>query len=269
MSNSKASLFPSISLLALILSVTAIFLQQQSNPSATTPSQQTTSSSDTSKLQMKFSQLRNEVKQLQERLDSIESTSAKSEITGARSRGSNSSASQLLDELHDGNQSTDGSDKSVSALLGEDLTRDERLLAAVEAVMEERGVEYTQAALRRSEIEESRDKTTEFVDGSLERVPRILDQVAREMNLGVARQLQLEDVLLTYSDTAAQITDDLYRDPPPSYDETEQIVAEYWQVFGQLGGQLQEVLNDEEMKQFGQIVGVIRQQQSEEQQQEN
>ena len=135
--------------------------------------------------------------------------------------------------------------------------------------MEERGVEYTRAALRRSEIEQSLDKTTEFVDGSLERVPRIIDQVAREMNLGAARQLQLQDVLLTYSDTAAQLTDELYSDPSPGYDETEQIIAEYWQVFGRLGGQLQEVLNEEELKQFGQIVGVVRQQQSEEQQQED
>jgi hypothetical protein len=89
------------------------------------------------------------------------------------------------------------------------------------------------------------------------------------MNLGAARQLQLQDVLFTYSDTAAQLTDELYSDPPPSYDETEQIIAEYWQIFGQLGGQLREVLDEEELKQFGQIVGVIRQQQAEEQQQED
>ena len=265
MSDSKNSLFHSISLLALVLSATAIFLQQQSTPPPTSTSNETTTSSSTSELEESLSQLRGEVRQLQAQLESIEATNVKSETTGAQGNGPDSSTIQLLDETG----STDGSGKSVSALIGEDLTSDERLLAAVEAVMEERGVEYTRAALRRSEIEESRDKTTEFVDGSLERVPRILDQVAREMNLGAARQLQLEDVLMTYSDTAALITDDLYSNPPPSYDETEQIVAEYWQVFGQLGGQLQEVLNDEELKQFGQIVGVIRQQQAEEQQQED
>lgn len=264
MSDSKNSLFHSISLLALILSATAIFLHQQSTPAPATPGNPQISS-DTSQLEESLSLLRNEVRQLQTKLASIEAATIRSDSSRTPGRGPTSSTGILLEETG----STDAAGKSVSALLGEDLSTDERLLAAVEAVMEERGVEYTRAAMRRSEIEESRDKTTEFVDGSLERVPRILDQVAREMNLGATRQLQLEDVLLTYSDTAAQITDELYSDPPPSYDETEQIVAEYWQVFGQLGGQLQEVLNEQEMKQFGQIVGVIRQQQAEEQHQEN
>jgi hypothetical protein len=254
MSDSKNSLFPSISLLALVLSATAIFLQQQATPSLPSPANQATVGSDTTALEESLSLLRDDVLLLQARLEAIETSSNQRP----------NPATEILDEAN----TDSASSKSVSALLGQDLSSDERLLAAVEAVMDERGVEYTRAALRRSEIEESRDKTTEFVDGSLERVPRIIDQVAREMNLGAARQLQLQDVLLTYSDTAAQLTDELYSDPAPGYDETEQIIAEYWQVFGQLGGQLQEVLNDEELKQFGQIVGVIRQQQAEQQQED-
>ncbi|NRA75798.1 MAG: hypothetical protein HRU16_07615, partial [Planctomycetes bacterium] len=232
----------------------AIFLQQQATPSLPSPANQAAVGSDTTALEESLSLLRDDVLLLQARLEAIETSSNQQP----------NPATEILDEA----KTDSASSKSVSALLGQDLSSDERLLAAVEAVMDERGVEYTRAALRRSEIEESRDKTTEFVDGSLERVPRIIDQVAREMNLGAARQFQLQDVLLTYSDTAAQLTDELYSDPPPGYDETEQIIAEYWQVFGQLGGQLQEVLNDEELKQFGQIVGVIRQQQAEQQQED-
>ena len=255
MRDSKNSLLHSISLLAVILSVTAIVLQQQATPALPAMDKQTVVGADTTALEEGFSLLRDDVLRLQARLEAIEtSTSQKPKP-----------ATEILDEANIDSVSS----KSVSALLGQDLSTDERMLAAVEAVMEERGVEYTRAALRRSEIEQSLDKTTEFVDGSLERVPRIIDQVAREMNLGAARQLQLQDVLLTYSDTAAQLTDELYSDPSPGYDETEQIIAEYWQVFGRLGGQLQEVLNEEELKQFGQIVGVVRQQQSEEQQQED
>ena len=255
MSDSKNSLFPSISLLALVLSATAIFLQQQATPSLPSPDNQAAVETATTALEESLSLLRDDVLLLQARLEAVEvSTSQDPNPTR-----------EILDET----AATGASSRSLSALLGQDLSTDERLLAAVEAVMEERGVEYTRAALRRSEIEESRDKTTEFVDGSLERVPRIIDQVAREMNLGAARQLQLQDVLFTYSDTAAQLTDELYSDPPPSYDETEQIIAEYWQIFGQLGGQLREVLDEEELKQFGQIVGVIRQQQAEEQQQQD
>ena len=255
MSDSKTSLFHSISLLALILSAAAIFLQQQAAPSLPSPDNQAAVETATTALEESLSLLRDDVLLLQARLEAVEVSTSQEP----------NSTSEILDET----RTDSASSRSLSALLGQDLSTDERLLAAVEAVMEERGVEYTRAALRRSEIEESRDKTTEFVDGSLERVPRIIDQVAREMNLGAARQLQLQDVLFTYSDTAAQLTDELYSDPPPSYDETEQIIAEYWQVFGQLGGQLQEVLNEEELKQFAEIVGVIRRQQAEEQQQED
>ena len=255
MSDSKTSLFHSISLLALILSAAAIFLQQQATPSLPSPDNQAAVETATTALEESLSLLRDDVLLLQARLEAVEVSTSQEP----------NSTSEILDET----RTDSASSRSLSALLGQDLSTDERLLAAVEAVMEERGVEYTRAALRRSEIEESRDKTTEFVDGSLERVPRIIDQVAREMNLGAARQLQLQDVLFTYSDTAAQLTDELYSDPPPSYDETEQIIAEYWQVFGQLGGQLQEVLNEEELKQFAEIVGVIRRQQAEEQQQED
>lgn len=261
MNASKTSLFHAISILALILSSIAIWLQQQPTPSST--SNFDSNSSSTPELKETISQLRVEVGRLQAQLQQIKSAQSATENSKVLT------ATSLGDDVADPTGMNTESGKAINALLDQSLSSDERLLAAVEAVMEERGVEYTRAAIRRSEIEESRDKTTEFVDGSLERVPRIIDQVAQEMNLGAARQIQLEDVLLTYSDTAAIITDELYRDPPPSHDETEQIVAEYWQVFGQLGGQLQEVLDEEELEQFGKIVGEIRRQQAEEQQQDN
>ena len=84
MSDSKNSLFHSISLLALVLSATAIFLQQQSTPPPTSTSNETTTSSSTSELEESLSQLRGEVRQLQAQLESIEATNVKSETTGAQ-----------------------------------------------------------------------------------------------------------------------------------------------------------------------------------------
>ena len=127
MSVSSSPLFPALSFVSVLLAGSAVyFVQQQPEPVPV----QTQASFDPSGLEESISALRQEVMGLQSKLDSMGKTV--SEKPGASTEPETEAKRVQL--------------RAIEA---------ERITAAVEAVMEERGVELAQDAQRRAKREKS------------------------------------------------------------------------------------------------------------------
>jgi len=247
MSASTPSFFQALSVVAVILSGAAIYISQQ--PDSPPPTEGNSPVAfDSSPLEESMERIHSDLLTLETRLDALEQT-APDEETG--------SAEEIPADL-----------AQIATVEALEVLFSGKLVEAVDRVMEEKGVEYARRAQKQAEIEDAREGTSRWVDGSVARLPRILDRVADQMNLGNARFLQVEEILTTSIGTAAHLTDELYSDPPPNAEQSEEIIGEIKSIYGQLGEQLGEVLNKEEMGQFGRIVGVIRKEQAQEAQQQ-
>ncbi len=230
MSVSSSPLFPALSLVSVLVAGSAVyFVQQQPEPIPV----QTQASFDPSVLEETISALRQEVMSLQSKLDSMDIATA---------------------EKSDAVVETEGEEKRVQLRAIEA----ERITAAVEAVMEERGVELANQAQRRAKREDRRTGMPRWVGNARSKLPNLYDQIAEKMELDPETEMAVEEILETGFETMTILSEELLNGDFPE-DEEAQMVAEIQgeirQEVGTMIGELDEVLNPAQMIQLGQIYG--------------
>ena len=232
MSSSTSGIFQATSILAVILSGIAIYSTQQSpaktNPVPTTESNSTAQIS-TAQLEESITSLRRELITLQFRLDAMEQTGV--EDSAAR-------------------ETTEIEAEAKRVQLQE--VEAERITAAVEAVIDERGVELAKEAQRRAKREQGRTGMSRWVDNSRNKLPNLYDQIAEKMELDPRTELAVEEILETGFETLSMITTELVEGDLDD-DEILALQIEAKDEFGNIIGQLDEVLDPQQMIHLGQI----------------
>ena len=169
MSVSSSPLFPALSLVSVLVAGSALyFVQQQPEPVPV----QTQASFDPSVLEESISALRQEVMSLQSKLDSMGKT---------------------VSEQPDPSTEPESEEKRIQLRAVEA----ERITAAVEAVMEERGVELAQQAQRRAKREDRRTGMPRWVGNARSKLPNLYDQIAEKMELDPQTEMAVEEILET------------------------------------------------------------------------
>ncbi len=230
MSTSATSFFHASSLLAVILSATAIYFTQQT-PARTDPVPTTTESNSTAQLEEAISSLRGELITLQFRLDALELTSIDAPATAE--------------------------DKAVEIATRGDL--DGRIIDAVDRVMEEKGLEYARAAQERADQQQQRDKLNSsrdgfvsWVDNGRAKLPNLYHRLD-ELDLAPQTAIEVEEILENGFQTMAFLTEQLYTDPPPEQADAMAIMGEVKEEAGSIIQDLDEILTPEEMIALGQV----------------
>jgi hypothetical protein len=230
MSVSSSPLFPALSFVSVLLAGSAFyFSQQQPEPVPV----QTQASFDPSGLEESISALRQEVMGLQTKLDSMGKTV--SEKPGALTEPESEKKQIQL--------------RAIEA---------ERITAAVEAVMEERGVELAQDAQRRAKREDRRTGMSRWVGNARSKLPNLYDQIAEKMELDPQTEMAVEEILETGFERMTILSEELFNGDFPEEEEAQmvaEIQGEIRQEVGTLIGELDEVLNPAQMVQLGQIYG--------------
>jgi hypothetical protein len=228
MSTSSTSFFHARSLLAVFLSATAIYFSQQT-PARMDPISTTTESNSTAQLEEAISSLRGELITLQFRLDALELTSIEeSAALGATEIEAEAKRVQL---------------RALEA---------ERITAAVEAVIDDRGVELAKEAQRRAKREQGRTGMSRWVDNSRNKLPNLYDRIAEKMDLDRQTEIAVEEILETGFETLTMITNELVEG---DLDDGEVLALqiEAKDEFGNIIEQLDEVLDPQQMIHLGQI----------------
>ena len=230
MSVSSSPFFPALSLVSVLVAGSAVyFVQQQPEPVPV----QTQASFDPSRLEESISALRQEVMGLQSKLDSMDIAAA---------------------EKSDAVVETEGEENRVQLRAIEA----ERITAAVEAVMEERGVELAQDAQRRAKREEVGGRMTNWVGNARSKLPNLYDQIAEKMELDPETEMAVEEILETGFETMTILSEELLNGDFPEEEEAQMIAeiqGEIRQEVGTMISELDEVLNPAQMVQLGQIYG--------------
>jgi hypothetical protein len=228
MSVSSSPLFPALSLVSVLVAGSALyFVQQQPEPVPV----QTQASFDPSVLEETISALRQEVMGLQSKLDSMEITAA---------------------EKSDAVVETEGEEKRGQLRAVEA----ERITAAVEAVMEERGVELAQQAQRRAKRDEVGGRMSNWIGNARTKLPNLYDKITEKMELDPQTEMAVEEILETGFETMTILSDELLNGDFPEEEEAQMIAeiqGEIRQEVGTMIGELDEVLNPAQMVQLGQI----------------
>lgn len=228
MSVSRSPLFPALSFVSVILAGSAFyFSQQQPEPVPV----QTQASFDPSGLEESISALRQEVMGIQTKLDSMGKTV--SEKPGASTEPETEAKRVQL--------------RAIEA---------ERITAAVEAVMEERGVELAQDAQRRAKREEVGGRMTNWIGNARNKLPNLYEKITDKMELDSETEMAVEEILETSFETMTILSDELLNGDFPEGEEAQMIAeiqGEIRQEVGSLIGELDEVLNPAQMIQLGQI----------------
>ncbi len=227
MSSSTSGIFQATSILAVILSGIAIYSTQQS-PAKTNPVP-TTESNSTAQLEEAISNLRGELITLQFRLDAMELASVEE--------------SAVLENTEIETETKRVQLQEVEA---------ERITAAVEAVIDERGVELAKEAQRRAKREQGRTGMSRWVDNSRNKLPNLYDRIAEKMELDPRTELAVEEILETGFETLSMITTELVEGDLDD-DEILALQIEAKDEFGNIIGQLDEVLDPQQMIHLGQI----------------
>ena len=224
MSVSSSPLFPALSFVAVILAGAAFyFAQQQPEPVPV----QTQTSFDSSALEKSIFALRQEMAGLQTKLDAMETaTTAKPDAVTE--------------------PETEAKRVQLRALEAE------RIAAAVEAVIDERGAELAQEAQRRAKREEGRTGMSRWVDNSRDKLPNLYDRIAEKMDLDPQTELAVEEILETGFETLTMITNELVEGDLDD-DEILALQIEAKDEFGNIIEQLDEVLDPQQMIHLGQI----------------
>ena len=230
MSVSSSPLFPALSFVAVVLSGSAIyFTQQQPKPVPV----QTQASFDPSGLQESISALRQEVMGLQTKLDSMDKAAA---------------------EKSDAVVETEDEAKRVQLRAIEA----DRITAAVEAVMDERGQELADQAQRRAKSQDRRTGMSKWVGNARSKLPNLYDKITEKMELDPETEMAVEEILETGFETMTILSEELLNGDFPEGEEAEmvaEIQGEIRQEVGTMIDELDEVLNPAEMIQLGQIYG--------------
>lgn len=228
MSSSTSGIFQATSILAVILSGTAIYFSQQS-PARMDPVPTTTESNSTAQLEEAISSLRGELITLQFRLDALELASIEE------------SAALGTTEIE-----AEAKRVQLQALEAE------RIAAAVEAVIDERGVELAKKAQRQAKREQGRTGMSRWVNNSRNKLPNLYDRIAEKMDLDPRTELAVEEILETGFETLSMITTELVEGDLDD-DEILTLQIEAKDEFGNIIGQLDEVLDPQQMIHLGQI----------------
>ena len=225
---SSSSLFPALSLLSVLLAGSALyFVQQQPEPVPV----QTRASFDPSALEETISALHQEVLSLQSKLDSMGKT---------------------VSEQPDPATEPEVEEKRVQLRAVEA----ERITAAVEAVMEERGVELAQQAQRRAKRDEVGGRMSNWIGNARTKLPNLYDKITEKMELDPQTEMAVEEILETGFETMTILSDELINGDFPEEEEAQMIAeiqGEIRQEVGTMIGELDEVLNPAQMVQLGQI----------------
>ena len=222
MSGPGSPLFPALSFVAVILAGSAVyFAQQQPEPV------QIQASFDPSDLEETIGALRQQVLGLQTKLDSMEKTVA--------------NKSDPLTE-------PESEQKRIQLRALEA----ERITAAVEAVIEERGPELAKKAQSRAKRDAGRTTMSKWVNNSRQKLPNLYDQITDTMNLDPRTEIEVEEILETGFETLTIITTELM-EGDHNDEEVQALQIEAKQEWGNIIDQLDEVLDPQEMIQLGQI----------------
>jgi len=206
----------------------AVYLaQQQPEPTPV----QTHAPFDSSRLEKSVSELRQEVMELQSQLKSMgkavsESTEA---LTGPESE-----------------------ERRVQFRARET----ERITAAVEAVMETRGVELAQHAQVRAKREEVGGRMTNWVSTARSKLPKLYEKITAEMELDPETEEAVEEILETSYGVMTFLSNEILEGDFPEGEELEMIAeiqGEIREEVGTLVGELDEVLNPAQMIHLGEI----------------
>ncbi len=232
MSTSATSFFQACSILAVILSAIALYFTQQSSarmdPVPTTESNSTAQLS-TAQLEEAISSLRGELITLQFRLDAME-------LAGVE-------ASAVLENTEIEEEANRVQLRALEA---------DRIAAAVEAVIDERGVELAKEAQHQAKREQGRTGMSRWVDNSRNKLPNLYDRIAEKMDLDPRTELAVEEILETGFETLTMITTELVEGDLDD-DEITALQIEAKDEFGNIIGQLDEVLDPQQMIHLGQI----------------
>ena len=224
--SASSPLFPALSMLAVVLAGSAIYVAQQDTKPVPTRTQ---AAFDTSVLEQSISNLRGEVVSLQTRLESMEEAALKeSAALGTTEIEAEAERVQL---------------RALEA---------ERIAAAVEAVIDERGVDLAKEAQRRAKREEGRTGMSRWVDSSRDKLPNLYDRIAEKMDLDHQTEIAVEVILETGFETLSMITTELVEGDLDD-DEILALQIEAKDEFGNIIGQLDEVLDPQQMIHLGQI----------------
>ena len=230
MSVSSSPLFPALSFVAVVLAGSAIyFAQQQPKPVPV----QTQASFDPSGLQESISALRQEVMGLQTKLDSMDKAAAEKSAAVVE---------------------TEDEAKRVQLRAIEA----ERITAAVEAVMEERGQELADQAQRRAKSQDRRTGMSKWVGNARSKLPNLYDKITEKMELDPETEMAVEEILETGFETMTILSEELLNGDFPEGEEAEMVAEIQGEIREEVGTMIDEldgVLNPAEMIQLGQIYG--------------
>ena len=222
----SSPLFPALSALAVVLAGSAIYVAQQDTKPVPT---QTQTVFDASVLEQSISNLREEMIGLQTRLESMEEAALeKSAALGTTEVEAEAKRVQLW---------------ALEA---------ERITAAVEAVIDERGVDLAKEAQRRAKREQGRTGMSRWVNNSRDKLPNLYDRIAEKMDLDLQTEIAVEEILETGFETLTMITTELVEGDLDD-DEILALQIEAKDEFGNIIGQLDEVLDPQQMIHLGQI----------------
>ncbi|MGE4619469.1 MAG: hypothetical protein AAEJ04_06645 [Planctomycetota bacterium] len=224
MLSTSSPIFPALSAIAIVLSaITFYFTQQEAAPQA----EKKTAVYDSAPLEQSIEVLTNEILRLGTRLESLEELASKDSSPLAKTANK---------------EDTESDQELVEA----------RINQAVEAVIEERGVELAQEAQRRAKRQQGRTGMSRWVDNSRDKLPNLYDQIADTMNLDPRTELEVEEILETGFETLTMITNELL-EGDLNDEEVTALQIEAKDEFGNIIEQLDEILEPQEMIQLGQI----------------
>jgi hypothetical protein len=225
---SSSSLFPALSLVSVLLAGSAVYLAQQ-QPEAIPV--QTRAPFDPSGLERSISVLVQEMKGLQSKLDSMGKT---------------------VSEQPDSSTEPENEQERIQFRARET----ERITAAVEAMMETRGVELAQNAQRRAKRDEVGGRMTKWVGTARSKLPKLYDQITDKMELDPETEMEVEEILETSFEIMTILSNEILTGDFPEEEETEMIAEIQGEIRAEVGTMIEEldvVLNPAQMVQLGQI----------------
>ena len=231
MSVSSSPLFPALSLVSALVAGAALYSVQQQQTEPQPVPVETEASFDPSGLEESVSALRREVLELQSKLVLMAKTV--SEKPGVSTEPE---SEEKRVQLH-----------ALEA---------ERITTAVEAAMEERGVELAKKAQRRANRVETGTRMSDWIGKARNKLPNLYNQITDKMELDPQTEMAVEEILETSFEVMTILSDEILNGDFPEEEEAQmigEIQTEIKQEVGSLIGELDEVLNPAQMVQLGQI----------------
>ena len=215
-----------LSIVSLTLAASAVFMSQHGSPP--TPVTTTPVAVDTTALEESVARLAEEVDSLRARVAAVE---------------------QPPTAVADGEPSADGLPVETRdlAMLEEPIAR------AVEEIMEQNGVDYVRKAQALTKRVSARDGMTRWVRTRQDQLPVLRERIAEKLDIDRPRREQVTEIVDNAFVNMGTIIELLNEDPPPSDEESRLMMGEVKQSVGVMVGELDEILDDDELIQLGEI----------------